>query len=476
MTGSKPSDPPNGIREQMFLQRADKGLFETAKTYAYAYLEGSHQQRVYPAEDAIAALDVFDEPLAEASQDPHEILQLLQTYGSPATVASTGGRYFGFVCGSTTPVAVATRWLTDVWDQCPAVFVASPIVSKIESVCQKWLVDLFALPQASVAGFVSGTSTATLCGLAAGRWSLLQGLGWDVNRQGMGGAPKLRIVLGEQAHGTVFKQLALLGFGTDDVERVPVDAQGSMDIRHLPDLDGRCLVIAQAGNVNSGGFDPIDDICDRANRAGAWVHIDGAFGLWAAASKNKRHLTRGMEKADSWSVDAHKTLNVPYDCGIILCRHPEALAAALQLSGAYIQYSERRDSMMYTPEMSRRSRAVELWATMKYFGKEGIEALVDGLCERAVRFAEALSIEGFAVLNTVVFNQVLVACDTAGETEATLKNIQASGECWCGGSVWNDAPVIRISVCSWATTGTDIARSVAAFVDAREKARARGLS
>lgn len=471
MTGINNSKNQNGIREQMFLQITDKGLFESAKKYAYEYLDGVHGRRVFPTEAAIAALDVFEEPLPEKSQNPLEILRLLQTYGSPATVAHTGGRYFGFVCGSTTPVAVASKWLADMWDQCPALFVLSPIIAKIEAVCQNWLVDLFGLPQESVAGFVSGTSTATLCGLAAGRWTLLKRLNWDVNERGMRGAPKLRIVLGEQAHGTVFKQLALLGFGTNEVERVPIDGEGSIDIRHLPELDDHCLVIVQAGNVNSGGFDPIDEICERAIRAGAWVHIDGAFGLWAAGSKMKKYLTKGIEKADSWSVDAHKTLNVPYDCGIILCRNSEALGTALQLSGSYIQYSEKRDSMMYTPEMSRRSRAVELWATLKYLGKEGIEELVDGLCDRAVLFSEALSAEGFRILNKVIFNQVLVACASSQETEATLRNIQASEDCWCGGSIWNNEPVIRISVSSWATTTSDIERSVAAFVKARKIAK-----
>lgn len=471
MTTSYDSTNQNGIREQMFLQIADKELFENAKNYAYEYLDVVRGRRVYPAEASIAALDVFEEPFPEKSQNPSEILQLLQTYGSPATVAHTGGRYFGFVCGSTTPIAVASKWLADVWDQCPALFVLSPVVAKIEAVCQNWLIDLFGLPQESVAGFVSGTSTATLCGLAAGRWELLKRLNWDVNTQGMGGAPKIRIVLGEQAHGTVFKQLALLGFGKNEVERVPVDGQGNIEIGHLPELDNHCMVIVQAGNVNSGGFDPIDEICEIAVRAGAWVHVDGAFGLWAAGSRKKKYLTKGIERADSWSVDAHKTLNVPYDCGIILCRNSEALGTALQLSGSYIQYSEKRDSMMYTPEMSRRSRAVELWATLKFFGKEGIEELVDGLCERAVLFSEALSAEGFRILNKVVFNQVLVACASLRETEATLRNIQASGDCWCGGSIWNNEPVIRISVCSWATTNSDIERSVAAFVKARKIAQ-----
>jgi glutamate/tyrosine decarboxylase-like PLP-dependent enzyme len=461
----------SGIRASMFTQRQEHTLFEQAKDFAFRYLDELNERPVYPSKEAIAALKVFDEPLPQGPQSASDILQLLHTHGSPGTVTQTGGRYFGFVCGSATPVAIAAKWLSDVWDQNPALFVLSPILSKLETVCQTWLVDLFRLPEETVAGFVSGTSTATICGLAAGRNALLKGMGWNVNEQGMNGAPKLRIVLGEQAHGTVFKALALLGFGVGDLERVPIDANGDIDQDQLPVLDDRCLVILQAGNVNSGGFDPIDAICDRANGAGAWVHIDGAFGLWAAGSKKTRHLTNGIEKADSWSVDAHKTLNVPYDCGIVLCRHAEDLILALQLSGDYIQYSDKRDNMMYTPEMSRRSRAVELWATLKYFGKSGIEELVDGLCERAFQFEELLTKKGFHILNKVVFNQVLVACDTARETEATLKHIQASGECWCGGSSWHGKPVIRISVCSWATTASDVEHSVATFIKCRTLAQ-----
>jgi len=465
------SPDASDIQNNLFQQRQEHTLLEQARDYAYRYLDELNEKPVYPPREAIAALKALDVPLPQGGQSAEEILKLLHTHGSPGTVSQTGGRYFGFVCGSATPVATAAKWLSDVWDQNPALFVMSPVLARLETVCQRWLVDLFRLPKETVAGFVSGSSIATLCGLAAGRNALLKRMGWNVGEQGMYGAPRLRIVLGEQAHATVFKALALLGFGVGDLERVSVEPNGNIDQDRMPVLDDRCLVILQAGNVNSGGFDPIDSICDRAHEAGAWVHIDGAFGLWAACSKKTRDLTNGIEKADSWSVDAHKTLNVPYDCGIVLCRHAGDLVAAMQLSGDYIQYSDRRDSMMYTPEMSRRSRAVELWATLKYFGKSGVEKLVDGLCARADQFAELLTEAGFRILNTVVFNQVLAACDTAQETEATLKYIQASGECWCGGSTWQGEPVIRISVCSWATTAADVERSVAAFIRCRSLAQ-----
>jgi glutamate/tyrosine decarboxylase-like PLP-dependent enzyme len=462
------------LQQHLFTQSADKALFEQAAASAIEYMEGAHDRAVTPTPEAIDGLAVFDEPLPDAPCDAGEIVRLLHEHGSPATVATTGGRYFGFVNGAVIPAAVAAGWLSDAWDQNVGLYVMSPIASQLEAVCEKWLVDLFGLPAGTAAGLVSGTSAATLCGLAAGRNELLRRAGWDVNKRGLFGAPEIEVVLGDQAHATVFKALALLGLGNERVSRVAVDAQGRMIASELPPLDDRTIVITQAGNVNSGAFDPIDEICGAARAAGAWVHVDGAFGLWAAASRGKRHLTRGIGKADSWSVDAHKTLNAPYDCGIVLCANRQALVAAMQATGSYIQYGEygkRRDGMLTTLDMSRRARAVELWATLKALGKSGVEELVDGLCERAVQFADGLVAEGFHILNDVVFNQLLVRCDTPEQTKSTLDNIQQSAECWCGGTVWDANPAIRISVCSWATTEADVERSVKAFVKARGKAR-----
>lgn len=457
-------------QEEMYSQIFSKEPIEQAKSYAYAYMDGVHERNVFPSDEAVKNLAVFDEPFPVAPSNPAELLRILHEYGSPTTVTQTGGRYFGFVTGSSVPVALAAKWLADVWDQNAALYAMSPISSQLETVCQKWLVDLLGLPAGTGAGFVTGSSTANFCGLAAGRNELLKRQGWDVNVDGLFDAPKLRVVVGRQAHATIFKALALLGLGKARVETVPTDSQGRMIADEMPELDSRCLVITQAGNVNSGAFDPIDEICDRALRVNAWVHVDGAFGLWAAGSRTKKVLTQGINKADSWAVDAHKTLNAPYDSGIILCKHREILVAAMQATAAYIPHGEQRDGMQYTPEMSRRGRAIELWATLKFLGKDGVEELVDRFCDHAQHFADNLHAAGFRVLNDVVFNQVLVACDSPEHTQATLENIQNSGECWCGGSVWNGEPVIRISVCSWATTVTDVERSVAAFVTARNKA------
>jgi glutamate/tyrosine decarboxylase-like PLP-dependent enzyme len=455
------------IRETMASQVIDKKLFEQARSSAFAYMDAIKNRRVFPDPEAIEGLAVFDEPIPQNPQSASGTLRLLDVHGSPATVAQAGGRYFGFVNGSAIPIALAVRWLSDVWNQNSALYVMSPTVARLEQVCEGWLRELFRLPSETVAGFVSGTSIASLCGLAAGRYALLKKLGWDVNENGLFGAPPIRVVVSQQAHGTVFKALALLGLGNQRVELIPADAQGRMDPASLPALDSSCLVILQAGNVNSGSFDNFEQLCSLAQSAGAWVHIDGAFGLWAAATPQKQHLTRGFEKASSWSVDGHKTLNTSYECGIVLCKDREALVASMQASGAYIAYGESRDNMLYTPDMSRRARAVELWATLRFLGRSGIAELVDGLCERATQFANQLAQNGFQVLNEVVFNQVLVACETPDETNAVLNGIQASGECWCGGTTWQGKPAIRISVCSWATTSEDVDRSVRAFIDAR---------
>ncbi|RPJ16885.1 MAG: aspartate aminotransferase family protein, partial [Desulfobacteraceae bacterium] len=351
-----------------------------------------------------------------------------------------------------------------------ALYVISPIASKLEEVSESWLRELLGLPEKVVAGFVSGSSLAIFCGLAAARYRIFQNNNWDINKRGFCGAPKVRVVAGRQVHGTVVKAIALLGFGIDNIEWVETDTQGRIIPSEIPELDESTILILQAGNVSSGAFDSFHGLCEKANKANAWVHIDGAFGLWAAASSRLKHLTKGIEKANSFSVDGHKTLNTPYDSGIVLCNDKEALTHALHASGSYIAYSENRDGMLYTPEMSRRARAIELWAALKYLGKEGADELVFGFHQRAVQIGRELKAENFHILNDVVFNQVLVSCDSDKITAQTMRNIQESGECWVGGASWNGKAVIRISICSWATTEDDITRSVSTFVTARNKA------
>lgn len=454
------------IREKMFHEMLDKSIFNQAKEYAFNYTDNSLDRNVYPTQEAIDGLKFFDEDLPDKPNESFAILEQLHKYGSPATVSQIGGRYFGFVNGGIVPTALAAKWLSDFWDQNSPLYVTSPIVSKLETVVENWLKQLFNLPTETVAGFVSGSSMAILCGLAAARYRILNRLGWDVNSNGLYNAPKIRIVVGMQAHGTVLKAISILGLGKDNIEWVDADNQGRMISEQLPKLDENTILILQAGNVNTGSFDNFNEICEKAVKANAWIHIDGAFGLWAAGSENLKYLTKGIEKANSWSVDGHKTLNTPYDCGIVLCNDNEALVAALQAKGSYIIYGEKRDGMLYTPEMSRRARIVELWATIRYLGRQGIDDLVYGLHERAFQFAQELRDSGFQVLNDVVFNQVLCACETDDVTTKTLELILESRECWCGGATYNNRKVIRISVCSWATTSSDISRSVKAFVKA----------
>jgi glutamate/tyrosine decarboxylase-like PLP-dependent enzyme len=462
---------PSDLQQRMFSELARKDIFEIARQSAYEYADAALARRVFPAPQDLAGLESFSEPLPPESGSGADIVQQLHRFGSPATVTSTGGRYFGFVTGGAIPAALGARWLADFWDQNSALYKTSPVTSKLEKVCERWLRDIFGLPQQTVAGFVSGTSTAILCGLAAGRYRLFQNRNWDINAKGFRGAPAMRVVTGRDAHGTVLKAIAVLGLGIDNIEWVDTDDQGRIVADRVPELDDSTLLILQAGNVNSGSFDDFQPLCARARSAGAWIHIDGAFGLWAAGCTQLAHLTRGIEGADSWSVDGHKTLNTLYDSGVVLCRDQQALAAALQASGSYIAYSENRDGMLYTPEMSRRARAVELWASLKYLGRRGIDELVQGLYERAVQMSVELRTADFSVLNDVVFNQVLVACESDTITARTIEHVQASGECWVGGAKWRGRSVIRISVCSWATTEDDVSRSVRAFVHARAKAR-----
>jgi glutamate/tyrosine decarboxylase-like PLP-dependent enzyme len=446
-------------------------LLDLAARQAGHYLDEVQARPVFPHGTALAGLAAFEESLPALGSDPADVLRTLAASGGPATVAQMGGRYFGFVNGGALPVGLAALWLGDAWDQNAAHYVMSPIAARLEEVCEAWLAELLGLPTGCAAGFVTGTMLANFSGLAAARGALYRKQGIDIAEAGLYGAAPLRVVLGAGAHAAVYKALALLGMGRSRVEVVPADAQGALALEHLPQLDAQTLVVLQAGNVNTGAFDPIGAVCERAQAAGAWVHVDGAFGLWARASAQLARHTQGWEHADSWAMDAHKTLNAPYDCGIVLCRDRAALTGAFEAAASYFVWGAEREGMRYTPSMSKRARAVELWAILKSLGRSGVGALVDQLCERARFFADLLAAEGFRIHNDVVFNQVLVSSGDEPETAATLERVQNSGECWCGGSTFGGRQVIRLSVCSWRTTEDDVRRSVRAFVAAREAAR-----
>ncbi len=458
------------IQQKMFAEMQDKLIFQKALEFGSLYIDHSLNRNVYPTDEALENLKQFDETMPTASSDSKEIINKLNQYGSPATVSQIGGRYFGFVNGSVVPTGLAAKLLASFWDQNTAMYVISPISGKLEKVVEQWLKSIFNLPSQTVAGFVSGTSTSNLCGLAAARYRLLKNQDWDINQKGFLNAPAIRIIAGREAHSTVIKTIGLLGFGHDNIEFIETDEQGRIKTELIPELDNRTLLILAAGNVNSGSFDNFSEICKKAKDAGAWVHIDGAFGLWARTVNKLSHLTDGIEFANSWAVDAHKTLNTPYDCGIIMCSDKEALTNALHMSGGYLVLNEDRDVMFYTPEMSRRARVIELWATLKYLGTSGIDQMVYELHQRAKQFAKELSaIEGFTIMNEIAFNQVVVTCETDEITNQIIKEIQNERVCWVGGSTWKKRKVIRISVCSWTTTEQDVTLSIQSFKSALDK-------
>ena len=446
-------------------------LLRDALRYAEHYLGTLDQRNVYPNSEALDALDEFDEPLPAEPSQPSDTLAMLHRVGGPGTVAQVGGRYFGFVNGGALPVGTAARVLADVWDQNTAHFIMSPVAARLEAVCERWMAQLLGFPQETAAGFVTGTTLANVSGLAAGRNEILRRKGWDVSELGLYGAPPIPVIVGQGAHAAVRKSMALLGMGDTHTQVIPVDDQGRMIASELPEMEEGTLVVAQAGNVNSGAFDPVGEICDRVHANSGWVHVDGAFGLWAAALPSLKEHVQGIDRADSWAVDAHKTLNVPYDCGIVLCRDRAALERAFSASAEYFQWSDEREPMRYTPSMSKRARSIELWAILKTLGREGVVALIEQLRSHAQNFASQLHERGFAIHNDIVFNQVLVSCDSDKETQRTLAAIQDMGDCWCGASTWRGRSVIRISVCSWATTSEDIDRSVHSFCAARKIAR-----
>jgi glutamate/tyrosine decarboxylase-like PLP-dependent enzyme len=438
-------------------------LAETAARAAN-YLAGAGERSVAPSAEDVARLDVLGGALPQSGSDPFEILSLLDDIGSRATVTTAGGRYFGFVIGGAVPAALAANWLAGAWDQNAGLSVTSPVAAKIEEIVLSWIVELFDLPSTCGAGFVTGTTMANFSALAAARTVLLQRAGWDAEEDGIFGAPPIRVVVGEEVHVSLLKALSMLGLGRSRVFRVPTDGEGRMKFEELPKLDERTVVCVQLGNVNSGAFDPVKDICARAKEAGAWVHVDGAFGLWAAASSRFAHLLEGHAAADSWAIDCHKWLNVPYDSGIAVVRNAEHLRRAFALSAAYLQTGTLREPCHYTPEVSRRARGIELWAAMRSLGRDGLRDLVERNCRMAQEFADRLRRAGFEILNDVVLNQVLVSFGSADETQRVITEVQNEGTCWCGGTQWHGRTAMRISVSSWATTELDVERSAAAII------------
>ncbi len=441
-------------------------LLTRAAEMGMRYVSASSERRVAPAEAALAALKRLHEPFPESGCEPAEVLAILDEIGSPATVATTGGRYFGFVNGATLPASLAANWLAGAWDQNAALRIMSPVAAELEEVVIRWVCEALGLPLDCEGGLVTGATMANFTSLAAARYALLARQGWNVVEDGLFEAPPIEVVVGAEVHASLLKALNMLGMGRKRVTLIETDGQGRMHADRLPKLSRHALVCIQAGNVNTGAFDPADSICEAAHEQGAWVHVDGAFGLWAGASPKYRHLWNGFEKADSWATDAHKWPNVSYDCGLAIVRDAEALRACMGISAAYLPPGTRREPMHHTPESSRKARGVGFWAALKSLGRSGLAELVERTCAHAQRFAEGLRAAGFDVLNDVVINQVLVSFGDASKTQEVIRRVQEEGICWCGGTVWQGKTAMRISVSSWATTEADVDRSLEAIVRA----------
>src|SRR5919112_337570 len=455
-----------------------RSLLNDATAHAAVFLEELPVRRVAPTASAEALRGELGGPLPDSPRDPRQVIADLARAAEPGLMATPGGRFFGFVIGGSLPAALAADWLTSAWDQNAGLYVAAPAASVIEEVCGAWLIELFGLPQEVSYGFVTGCQMANFTALAAARHSVLEAVGWDVEADGLVGGPPIRIIAGEERHVTIDRALRFLGLGTANLRAVAADAQGRMRAdalsAALAESSGPTIVCAQAGNVNTGAFDPLRDICEAAHEAGAWVHVDGAFGMWAAAAPGLRHLVEGMERADSWATDAHKWLNVPYDSGLVFCAHQAAHRAAMGSHASYLVHSEgrERDQLDWNPEASRRARGFPVYAAIRSGGRSGVAELVDRCCAHARRFAEALAQEpGVEVLADVALNQALVRFvdpggDHDGRTRAVVEAVQEDGTCWLGGTTWQGKAAMRISVSNWSTTTEDVDRSVAAILRA----------
>jgi glutamate/tyrosine decarboxylase-like PLP-dependent enzyme len=427
-------------------------------------LQGLQRRKVAPDPAAVAALDALDGALPDGPCDPAQVLELLDRYGSPATLAEAGPRFFGFVMGGALPAALAANWLASAWDQNTGLYNVTPATARLEQTALRWLLELLDLPRDCGGAFVTGATVANFVALAAARHAVLARVGWKVEADGLFGAPPITVVISEEAHPTLIKSLGLLGLGRNRVLRVPVDGQGRMRVDALPAVSTPAIICTQVGNVNTGACDPVAAIRERMG-AQAWLHVDGAFGLWARTAPTRAELVRGVEVADSWATDAHKWLNVPYDGGLAFVRDADALRASMAITAEYLPtQSPWRNPSDYTPELSRRARGVDVWAALRSLGRRGVEEMIERNCRQARRFGEALMAGGFQVLNDVVLNQVLVAFGDAARTQRVIAALQADGTCWCGGTVWQGRTAMRISVSCWATRDADVEASIEAML------------
>ncbi|MES2818160.1 MAG: pyridoxal-dependent decarboxylase [Pseudomonadota bacterium] len=446
----------------------ERQLLIEADRRALNYFEGIQTRPAFPPADAIAGLAAFDEPWPDQGHPVGQVLRRLDELGSPATVASNGPRYFGFVIGATLPAAAAAERLVLAWDQCASSFDNSPVAATLERIAGRWVLEALDLPRASAVGFGTSATACTLACLAAARRALLARQGWDFDGDGLVGAPEVRVVISASAHITVKKALRVLGFGLNRLILAPTDEHGRVDPRQLPPLDDMTLLCLQAGEVNTGEFDPFHELIPRARQAGAWVHVDGAFGLWARASSSA-HLATGIEAADSWTTDGHKWLNTPYDGAMAICRDADALASAMNSDAAYASASKDAQKNLNL-EFSRRARGIAVWAALASLGRDGLREMIDRHLRQAGYLAERLREAGYEVLNRVVLNQVLVRADSDARTVAIREAAQASGEVWFGPTLWQGRPAFRLSVSSWRTRDADIDTLARLLIELRQQA------
>lgn len=443
-------------------------LLQQAAGAAIDYVAGVADRHAAPTPEALDALGRFDEAFPETPTDPADAIRMLAEIAGPATMASAGPNYYGFVCGATYPVALGSSFLVNAWDQNAALPVMSPASAKLHDVARSWLVDVLGLPEHSDAAFVTGATVANATCLAAARDELLERAGWDSKADGLFGAPPVTVVVGANVHSTVRKSLGLIGLGADRVVKVPTDDQGCIIAAALPsDVAGPVLMCAQAGEVNTGGFDPFDEIADwlAATTDNGWLHVDGAFGLWAMADPTRQHLVAGLDRADSWATDGHKWLNVTYDCGIAFVAREGALRRTFSTVAGYLPPEQGFEAMQHTPQSSQRARQVEVWAVLRTLGRSGVAALVQDSSDAARAIAERLDAAGFELLNDVVINQVLVRWGDGPSTERLLAVVQDDGRIWCGPTQWNGETAMRISVSSWKTTPADALHAADVIID-----------
>jgi glutamate/tyrosine decarboxylase-like PLP-dependent enzyme len=452
-------------------------LLNRTAAHAADFLESLDERAIAQPVEVDELRSRLGGPLPDGPTDPVDVLDGLVQAADEGIVATPSGRFFGFVLGGAIPAALAADWMSSAWDQNAGLYVSGPSASVVEEIAAGWLAELLRLPTGVSSAFVTGTQMAHVTALAAARFEVLRRAGWDVNERGLAGSPPIRVVVGAERHVTVDRALRLLGIGAAQLVVVPADGQGRIRADALPELAGEPTILcAQSGNVNTGAFDPLPQLADAAAEAGAWLHVDGAFGLWAAASPSLRHLVAGVERADSWTTDAHKWLNVPYDSGLAFCAHPDAHRAAMTITASYLIQGEPdgpRDQVDWTPEFSRRARGFPVYAALRSLGRSGVAELVERCCAHARTFAERLVAEPeVEVLNEVVLNQVLVRFgDSDQRTQEVGRRVRESGEAWMSGTRWHELDALRISVSNWQTTDTDVERAVRAILQAVEDTR-----